>query len=350
MGVKVKKEKKSKSMGLNYIALDQVVQAEHGKTKKKSKKKKAKEFSNSPGVVFLKHIPYGFFEPQMRKYFEQFGRITRLRLARSKKTGKSKGYAYIEFAHQEVAKLVAETMNNYLMFTRILKCDFVPYEDLHDKAFVGCHRLFQKPKSRKMAILRYNRRAAALANTVEKRSTTKKQKLAQALELLGLKYDTSNLSGNPDFVPPPRKCSKLSKKDTMEAEEGKTEDTKTEDVVDEKTNEDEKSPSDCDNSTSDDEEDVVDEKTNEDEKSPSDGENSTPVDEEGEDANNTSTISSASDYDDKNCLIVDQDDPEITFKVPPFCKKVISLEEHVERQKKRSKRKRKQQMKALEKE
>lgn len=298
MGVKVKKEKKSKSMGLNYIALDQVVQAEHGKTKKKSKKKKAKEFSNSPGVVFLKHIPYGFFEPQMRKYFEQFGRITRLRLARSKKTGKSKGYAYIEFAHQEVAKLVAETMNNYLMFTRILKCDFVPYEDLHDKAFVGCHRLFQKPKSRKMAILRYNKRAAALANTVEKRSTTKKQKLAQALELLGVKYDTSNLSGNPDFVPPPRKCSKLSKKDTMEAEDGKTEDTKT----------------------------------------------------EGEEVNNTSTISSASDYDDKNCLIVDQDDPEITFKVPPFCKKVISLEEHVERQKKRSKRKRKQQMKALEKE
>ena len=39
-------------------------------------------------------------------------------------TGKSKGYAYIEFAHKDVAKLVADTMNNYLMFTRILKCKY----------------------------------------------------------------------------------------------------------------------------------------------------------------------------------------------------------------------------------
>ena len=42
----------------------------------------------------------------------------------STQTGKSKGYAYIEFQHKEVAKLVAETMNNYLMFTRILKCKY----------------------------------------------------------------------------------------------------------------------------------------------------------------------------------------------------------------------------------
>jgi hypothetical protein len=37
-------------------------------------------------------------------------------------------------------------------------------------------------------------------------------------------------------------------------------------------------------------------------------------------------MSSASDYDDKNVLVVDEDDPEITFKTPPFVKKVISLE------------------------
>lgn len=37
-------------------------------------------------------------------------------------TGKSKGYAFIEFDCDEVAKIVAETMNNYLMGERLIKC------------------------------------------------------------------------------------------------------------------------------------------------------------------------------------------------------------------------------------
>jgi len=286
------KKEKSKSMGLNYIALDKCMQAEHSKTKKKLKKKKEKEFDNSPGVVFLKHIPYGFFEPQMKKYFEQFGKITRLRLARSKKTGKSKGYAYIEFAHKDVAKLVAETMNNYLLFTRILKCDFVAYEDLHEKAFVGCYRVFQKPKSRKLAIMRYNRRTVNIKK-IEKQSTGKKRKLALALEKLGVEYNTDNVKGNPDIVPPPRKCSKTDTKTTMDTD---------------KTNIDENGKG-----------------TEDPALNPS----------EGEDLGNISSLSSATDYDDSNTVVVDPDETEITFKVPESCKKVISLEEHVERQKKR---------------
>ena len=38
-----------------------------------------------PGVVYVGHIPHGFFEEQMRKYFSQFGTVTRLKLSRSKK-------------------------------------------------------------------------------------------------------------------------------------------------------------------------------------------------------------------------------------------------------------------------
>jgi len=36
-----------------------------------------------PGVIYLGHIPRGFFELQMKKFFSQFGKITRLRLARN---------------------------------------------------------------------------------------------------------------------------------------------------------------------------------------------------------------------------------------------------------------------------
>ena len=37
------------------------------------------------GVVYLGHIPYGFFEKELRGYFSQFGTITRLKLSRNKK-------------------------------------------------------------------------------------------------------------------------------------------------------------------------------------------------------------------------------------------------------------------------
>ena len=37
-------------------------------------------------------------------------------------TGNSKGYGYVQFMEEEVAKIAAETMNNYLMFEKILKC------------------------------------------------------------------------------------------------------------------------------------------------------------------------------------------------------------------------------------
>ncbi|KAH9368199.1 hypothetical protein HPB48_010620 [Haemaphysalis longicornis] len=74
------------------------------------------------GVVYVKHIPHGFYEEQMKKYFSQFGRVTNLRLSRSAKTGGSRGYAFIEFESEDVAKIVADTMDGYLFFNKILKC------------------------------------------------------------------------------------------------------------------------------------------------------------------------------------------------------------------------------------
>ena len=39
-------------------------------------------------------------------------------------TARSKGYAFVEFACDEVAKIVAETMHNYMMFGKLLKCEY----------------------------------------------------------------------------------------------------------------------------------------------------------------------------------------------------------------------------------
>lgn len=74
------------------------------------------------GVVYVGRVPHGFFEEQMRAYFSQFGDILNLRLSRNKKTGKSKHYAFIEFSSNSVARIVAETMHNYLLFGHLLQC------------------------------------------------------------------------------------------------------------------------------------------------------------------------------------------------------------------------------------
>lgn len=89
-------------------------------------------------------IPHGFYEHQMRAYFSQFGEITRLRLSRNRLTGRSKHYAFVEFASTTVAKIVAETMDNYLMYGHILKCKFVPAEQLHPEVWKGANRRFKR--------------------------------------------------------------------------------------------------------------------------------------------------------------------------------------------------------------
>ncbi|KAE9417046.1 hypothetical protein Angca_003161, partial [Angiostrongylus cantonensis] len=73
-------------------------------------------------VVKIKGIPYGFFEKQLWEYFTQFGKVVRVRVSRSLKTGNFKGWAFVGFADKEVAEIAAETMNGYLMFEKRLSC------------------------------------------------------------------------------------------------------------------------------------------------------------------------------------------------------------------------------------
>ncbi|XP_038223066.1 MKI67 FHA domain-interacting nucleolar phosphoprotein-like [Zerene cesonia] len=80
------------------------------------------------GLVYLGHIPHGFYEHEMTQYFRQFGMVTNARVIRSKRTGNSKGYAFVEFKDPAVAQVVAETMNNYLMGKRLIKAAYIPPE------------------------------------------------------------------------------------------------------------------------------------------------------------------------------------------------------------------------------
>lgn len=96
----------------------------------------------TPGTLYLGHIPHGFYEKQVRGYFEQFGTVKRVRLARSKKTGGHKGYGFIQFTSDEVARIASEAMDGYLMFDKILQCKPVAEADLHRNVWKGANKRF----------------------------------------------------------------------------------------------------------------------------------------------------------------------------------------------------------------
>jgi nucleolar protein 15 len=79
-------------------------------------------------IIWLGNIPEGFVDHVMKKFFSQFGSVSRL-IAPKTRGGRLRGHAYVEFMDPVVAQIVADTMNGYIMFKRILKCEVVAPEN-----------------------------------------------------------------------------------------------------------------------------------------------------------------------------------------------------------------------------
>merc|ERR1719506_1665379 len=169
------------------------------KTKNKLENRVKKEGSIPRGVIYLGHIPKGFFEPQMKTYFSQFGTVTRLRLSRSKKNAHSKGYAFIEFEEEDVAKIVADTMSNYMLFGRTLVCHVIPKEKVHPKMFKIKGKMINVSSRRKLKNRRtQNERPTVLdgdyslpvpTTTQVKKRRAKNDKAIAKLKAMGVEYD-----------------------------------------------------------------------------------------------------------------------------------------------------------------
>jgi nucleolar protein 15 len=77
---------------------------------------------NTHGYVYVSHMPPGLEEDGLRKFFSQFGKVIRVKVSRSKKTGRSKGYSFVEFEEKEIARVAAHTMHGFLLFGKQLVC------------------------------------------------------------------------------------------------------------------------------------------------------------------------------------------------------------------------------------
>lgn len=188
--------------------------------------KKAAPAHAKPGsssVIYLGHLPHGFFEAELKTFFGQFGVVRKLKVSRSVKTGNSKGYAFLQFDTADVATIVAETMNNYILLGNRLVCHLVPKEKCHDRMFEGFDRTFNQVKWHVRH--RYEKekgRTAEDQDKREKRLVSADGKKRKQLAALGIEYDFDGYAGGAEAAPVAAKSAKKGKKGARKATDAAT--------------------------------------------------------------------------------------------------------------------------------
>ncbi|KAF9516944.1 hypothetical protein BS47DRAFT_1375821 [Hydnum rufescens UP504] len=161
-------------------------------TVKRKLEKAKRQPTTDRGVLYLARIPHGFYEDEMRGYFSQFGTVTRLRLSRNKKTGRSKHYGFIEFDSSSVAQIVSETMDNYLLLGHILVCKVIPKDELHPELWVGANRKWRKVPTDRLARVVHNRvRTEEEQGRREARLLKRQEEKQKRILDAGIDYDIS---------------------------------------------------------------------------------------------------------------------------------------------------------------
>jgi nucleolar protein 15 len=158
------------------------------------------------GVVVISRLPYGFFEDQLKSFFSQFGVVRKLRLSRNKKTGKSRHFAFMEFDNKEVAAIVADTMDGYMMFNRTMQCKYIPPQHVHPDTFRNHHKSFKVIPWNRIERLKHNaERTDKQIDTLQSRLKSGEKKRRARLAALGYDYDFSGFEGKAMITEQPKK-------------------------------------------------------------------------------------------------------------------------------------------------
>ncbi|KAJ7957108.1 MKI67 FHA domain-interacting nucleolar phosphoprotein [Quillaja saponaria] len=155
-----------------------------------------KPLQNTATVCYVGRIPHGFYEKEMEEFFKQFGTIKRLRIARNKKTGKSKHFGFIQFESPEVAQVVADFMHNYLVLEHVLQVHLIPPEDVHPKLWRGFNYRRKQVDWVQIERKRLNKERTLeeqqkLVEKIKKRDQSRRKKLAAA----GIDYEYPEIVG-----------------------------------------------------------------------------------------------------------------------------------------------------------
>lgn len=81
-------------------------------------------------VIYIGSIPFDQTEEQVLDIAQSIGPVVNMKMMFDKETGKSKGYAFIEYADIETASSAVRNLNNYSIGNRHIKCDFSSDDNL----------------------------------------------------------------------------------------------------------------------------------------------------------------------------------------------------------------------------
>lgn len=153
--------------------------------------KKEGQIKPRPGcVLYIGHIPHGFYEEQMQKFFSQFGEVKRVRVSRNMKTGGSRGYGFLEFKQPEVAKIAADTMHNYELYEKYLVVEVVPKEKLHKKMFEGANKAWREIPRHAIHKHKMERETTESGKKRRMKQLVKNERLRkEKLQKLGIDYE-----------------------------------------------------------------------------------------------------------------------------------------------------------------
>ena len=198
-----------------------------------------KQNDGPSSIVYLGHLPAAFEENELRAFLSQFGTVTRVRVARAKRSHRSRGFAFCEFDDPEVANVVADTMSGYLMGQRRIVCNIVPPDKIHRGLFRQ-HKKVDFVSRHRKKVLESTRGAVqmkAITARLLKREKGKKDMLKQ----LGIDYDFPGFEESNKAFPvkePEAKSPMHAKKDNPKKDDPKKDDAKKDDAKKEEAKKD----------------------------------------------------------------------------------------------------------------
>uniref|UniRef100_A0A2P2I128 MKI67 FHA domain-interacting nucleolar phosphoprotein-like n=1 Tax=Hirondellea gigas TaxID=1518452 RepID=A0A2P2I128_9CRUS len=126
------------------FTVDEKISLEGGASKKKGFRKYTlpqnhkllrKLQSNDTACVFIQGLPFGMVTRNLKLFMKQFGYVERCKVHSCPRSGKSKGFGYVQFRYSNVAEVVTKTMDNYLLLGNIIKSKFIPGQSVKDSFF-----------------------------------------------------------------------------------------------------------------------------------------------------------------------------------------------------------------------
>ncbi|GLT32022.1 hypothetical protein SLA2020_067170 [Shorea laevis] len=202
MGIKAKKALKKKLEKASAYLLVCLLQPLKGGLAHKLPVEKPLE--SKATVLYVGHIPHGFYENEMQAYFQQFGTIKRLRIGRNKKTGKSKHFDFLEFEDPQVAEVVPDCMHNYLLFEQLLQVHLVPPEQVRSKLWKGFNYRYKPVEWVQLERNRQNKeRTLEEHKKLVERILKQDKKRQKRIEAAGIDYECPEILGS--IQPAPKK-------------------------------------------------------------------------------------------------------------------------------------------------